>query len=122
MRDTTLRDGDHAVADLAVAGDADLSGEDDVVSNIRRPCQADLRAQQRVGPHRTTVADVDHVIELGATRDVSFSNAGAVDAGVGLHLDIVLHHYLAGLNDLVPAAGVVFGEAETVAADHNSVL
>jgi hypothetical protein len=54
--------------------------------------------------------------------DAGLAYAGAVDAGVGLDLGVALDYYVAGLDDLVPVAFVVFGEAETVGAYDHSVL
>ena len=68
------------------------------------------------------MTDDDKVVELGAVADAGFSNGGAVDAGVGLDLDVVFKNGGAGLLHLVPGAVFLFGEAETVAADDRPVL
>ena len=60
--------------------------------------------------------------------DAGLADAGAVDAGVGLDLDIALQRDVAGLDDLMPAAGGVliflsnFGESEAVGAHYRAVL
>src|SRR5450759_5654881 len=46
--DAALRDGDGSVADLDVAGDTDLYGENDVVAYVGGFGQASLGAEQRV--------------------------------------------------------------------------
>src|SRR6267142_2048452 len=68
------------------------------------------------------MANLDHIVDLRTARDASLSDAGAVDAGVRLHFDIVLQHSCAGLNDLVPVAGIVFGKAKPIAAYDHAVL
>ena len=77
---------------------------------------------------RATVADLDQVVDFRAAADAGLADAGAVDAGIGLDLDVVFDGNVAGLDDFVPAAGVVvivvvmLGEAETVAAYDYAVL
>ncbi len=77
------------------------------------------------------MAYVDQVVDLGAASDAGFAYAGAVDAGICLDLGIALYHYVAGLHDFVPAAGLVFisniasfdlREAEAVGAYYGSIL
>ena len=85
-----LRGGDGPVADGEVAGDTDLSGEDDVFSDVGGAGEADLRAEQRVGTDGRSVADHDQVVDLGAGVDVGFADGGAVYGGVGLNFDVVV--------------------------------
>ena len=73
-------------------------------------------------PDGAAMADVNHVVDLGAAHDTSFADAGAVDAGVGLDFDVAYGRPLSGLHDLVPASGVVLGKAEAVGADDGPVL
>jgi hypothetical protein len=68
------------------------------------------------------VANVYQVVEFRSPLDASFANASAIDARVGLDFDVVFQDGRARLQDLVPEAGIVFGEAETIGADHCSVL
>ncbi len=68
------------------------------------------------------VADLHQIVDLRAAADVSFAHAGAVDAGVGLDLDVVFNHHRLGLRNLVPASSVVLGEAEAVGADDHAIL
>src|SRR5208283_5924296 len=122
VRDAALGDGDGSVSDLDVAGDAYLSGENHVVAYIRRSGQADLRDEQRVVAYGATVADLDQVVDLRAAPNAGFANAGAVDAGVGLDLDVAFDDHVAGLTDIVPVSRVVLGEAKPVDADLGAVL
>ncbi len=89
--------------------------------------EADLRAEQRVGPDRGAVADHDEVVDLGAGVDACLADGGAVDGGVGLNLDVVVEDGDAGLEDFVPCGSVgrgciVAGEAEAVGTDDGAVL
>ena len=122
MGDAALSGGDGSVSDFYVAGDADLSGENDVVAYIGRSGQADLPAEESVLAHAATMADLDEVVDFRAASNASFAYAGSVDAGVGLDLGVALYYYVAGLNDFMPAGGIVFREAEAVAAYYGSIL
>lgn len=120
--DAALSDGDGSVANLDVAGDADLSGENDVIAYVGGAGEANLRDEQSVVADGAAMADLDEVVDFRAAADASFSDAGAVDAGVGLQFDVALNDYVAGLDDFVPVAGVVLGEAKTVGTDYGSIL
>lgn len=117
-----LGDGDNIVADVAVAGDADLSGEDDIFADVRGSGEADLGAEQGIVGDGRSVADLDEVVDFDAVADVGGSDAGAVNAGVGLDLDAVAEDGGAGLGNLVPGAMFVFGETEAIGADDHAVL
>src|ERR1039458_6221041 len=56
MRDAALGDGDGPVSNFDVAGDADLSGKNYVVADIRGSAQADLRGASSVVADGATVA------------------------------------------------------------------
>jgi len=130
VRDAALRYGYGAVSDLDVAADAYLSGQDYVVAYFGGASQAYLGAEQGVVAYGATVAYVNQVVDFRASSYAGLAYAGAVDAGVGLEFGVALDYYVAGLDDLVPAAGIFFivivfvvlGEAETVAAYYCSVL
>ena len=74
-----LRGHDDAVADLAVPGDANLSGQDHVLAHCGRSRKAHLRAQQRMLAHRRAVPHLHQVVDFSAAPDAGFANAGAVD-------------------------------------------
>jgi len=127
LGDAALGDGDGAFAYFYVAADADLSGEDGVVADVGGSGEADLGAEKRVVSDGAAVADVDHVVDFGAAADARFSNAGTVDAGIGLNFCVTLDDDVSGLNDFVPVGvgSVAFfglGKAEAVGADDGSVL
>ena len=122
MRDAALRYGYGAVSDFYVAAYAYLSGQDYVVAYFGRSGQAYLGAEQGVVAYGAAVAYVDQVVQFCASSYAGLAYAGSVDAGVGLEFGVALDYYVAGLGDLVPAAGVFFvvfvmlGEAEAVAS------
>src|SRR2546427_12712123 len=68
------------------------------------------------------MSDLDQIVNLGSTSDVGFANAGAVDAGICLNLHIIFNHRRPGLDNFVPAAGIILGEAKTIAANDYSIL
>src|SRR5664280_2018013 len=104
-----------------MAGDADLSGEDDILADVAGTGETDLRTEQAVFADTGSVADLDEVVDLGVGVDVGFANRGAIDGGVGLDLDVVVENGSAGLHDLVPAFAIA-GKAVAVGTDHDAVL
>ncbi len=68
------------------------------------------------------MADLNEIVHLGAVADFGCANGGAVDRGVGLHVDAVADADGAGLRDFLPVALIVFGKAEAVAADDDAVF
>ncbi len=68
------------------------------------------------------MADGGDVVDFDATGDVGFADGGAVNATLRLNLDVVFHADDAGLQDFMPVAFVVLGEAEAVCSDDYAVL
>ncbi len=64
----------------------------------------------------------DQVVDFRAAADARFAYRGAVDARVGLNLDIILQNSRTGLDHFVPRAVVLLGEAQAVATDNHAVL
>src|SRR4029077_7981420 len=85
-------------------------------------CETDLSAEHGIFADARGVADQHQIIELAAAADARFTDGRAVDAGVGLHLDVVLQHSGAGLLHFVPTAALLLREAEAIATDDHSVL
>ena len=81
-----------------------------------------MGAEQSVFANLRAVADLYQVVDLDAAPDAGFADAGAIDAGVGLHLHVVFDDDRGRLGNLVPVSVVSFGEAKAVGADHDSVL
>ena len=61
-------------------------------------------------------------VDLGAAADAGFAYGGAVDAGVGLDLDVVFEDGGARLRHFVPGAVALFGITKAVGADDGAVL
>src|SRR5580698_6169965 len=68
------------------------------------------------------MADLDEVVDLRSVADFSDSDGGAINGGIGLNVDAVAETYRAGLGNFFPVAGVVFGEAETVGSDDDTIF
>src|SRR5260370_23260539 len=68
------------------------------------------------------MANEDEVVDFYPACDAGFPNSSPVDAGVSLHLDVVLEHSGAGLKHFVPSALSLFGKTKAVAANHHAVL
>src|SRR5438445_9633637 len=67
------------------------------------------------------MSDLDQIIDLGSARDMGFANTGAVNASVGLNFHVIFNHCRPGLDNFVPAAGIILGETKTIAADDYSI-
>src|SRR5271167_666613 len=109
------------IADIAVSGDPHLPGEYDVLAYYGRACEPNLRAKQCMVADRRAVPDLRQVVDFDAAANTGFTDAGAIDASVRLHLDIALQHGGAGLRDFLPMVSVA-GKSKTVTADHCAVL
>src|SRR5438046_8064683 len=68
------------------------------------------------------MSDLEQIVNLGSARDMGFANTGAVDAGICLNLHIIFNHRRPGLDNFVPAAGVILGKAKTIAANDYAIL
>src|SRR5580704_17258637 len=62
------------------------------------------------------------IVDLSATGNVGFADAGAVDAGIRLDFHVVLDDYWHRLRDFVPVAEIIFRESEAVRANNHAVL
>jgi len=61
-----------------MTGNPDLSREDDIPSDFRAACQADLRAKQRVFPDHAGVPNLNQVIDLGAAFYAGLTDRRAI--------------------------------------------
>lgn len=87
--DPRLRSHNDAIADMAVPGHSDLSGENCIIANVRGAGQAYLRTEQRVFANRGAVSYLNEVVDLSAAADARFADTGAVNARIGLNFDII---------------------------------
>src|SRR5437588_713217 len=122
VRNAGLGGSDHAIANLAVACDSDLPGQNYVLSNLRRAGQTSLGAEQGIFTYPGAMSNLDKIVDFRALRNVGFPDAGAVHAGVGLHFDVIFEDRRARLHDLVPVTGVIFGKSEAIGANDHAVL
>src|ERR1700693_2757422 len=95
---------DCAVADIQMPSRANLSREDYAISYTRGSGQSDLSADNGVFSHFAGMADQHQIVNFCAAADARFADGGAVDAGIGLDLDVILDHHRSILLDLVPTA------------------
>src|SRR5262245_23620806 len=105
-----------------MARGADLSGEDAAVADSRGTGKTYLAAKHRIRSNLRSMANQDQVIELGAAADAGFAHGCAIDTSVCLDFDVVFEYSGTGLCHFVPGTVLLFGEAETVAADDYAVL
>src|SRR5437867_6244001 len=68
------------------------------------------------------MSDLDQIVDLGSARDMGFTNTSAVNASVGLNFHVIFDHRRPGLDNFVPAAGVILGETKTIAANDYAIL
>ena len=117
-----LRGDRGAVANRKVARNSYLPGEDAAIADGGRSGQAGLTAEHAILADRTAVADQNQIVDLGAALDAGLPDGGAVHAGIGLHLDVIIQNNDSRLQRLAPTPVGQLGEAEPVGADHHAVL
>ena len=122
MRYPGLRCQGCVVANHKVACDANLARQNATVPNSRGTGEPDLSAEQRVFADFACMTDLDEVIDLGAAADARLANRRAVDHAVGLNLDVIFDHRLAGLSDFVPVPVRLAGKSEAIASDCHAIL
>ena len=83
---------DDAIADVAVSGDAHLASQNDILADDGRSCQPHLRAQKGMLGNCGSVSNLRQVVDFNATANAGFTDAGAVHAGVRLHLHVAFQH------------------------------
>jgi hypothetical protein len=99
-----------------------LARQNHIFANRRRPGQPHLGAQQRIRAHRRAVPNLHQVVDLRPGLDPALANRRAVDAGVGLDLNIVFKNGPARLQNFVPAPVGLACEAEAIGSHNCSVL
>src|SRR5215831_942713 len=119
--DARLRAEHRAVADGEMVREAHLPGGDHAAAEPARAGDADLRHDDRVLADLDVVADLHKVVDLRAPTDDGPTEHGAVDRGVGTDVHVVLDHDDADLRDLA-MPGAVEDVAEPVAPDDGTRL
>src|SRR6266849_10599015 len=68
------------------------------------------------------MADKNQVVYLGSATDPSLADGSAVNARIGLYLDVILDHCTTRLQNFAPTAVIVFCKSEAVCSDYYTVL
>ncbi len=68
------------------------------------------------------MADEYEAVEFCAPANTRLADGGAVDAGIGLNLNVVFKNRWTGLRNFVPTAVWLLRKAKAVGADYHSVL
>ena len=98
---------DHSVPQLAVSGNAHLTGQNHIAAQLGGAGHAHLGTEHGVFADSTVMSHLNQVIDFGSAPDAALAQAGAVNAGVGLDLDIIFDYNFAGLGNFLPAAILV---------------
>src|SRR5438093_3598192 len=102
---------------MDVIGNADLTGDDHIISRSARAGNPHLADEEIVPADLAVVADLNQVVDLGTGADACGLEGAAVDGRAGADLDIVADFDMAELGDFdVPA--VVEPIAKAVRPDH----
>ena len=120
--DAALGGGYGSVAYGAVACDAHLTGKNDSLAYGSGTSDANLCTEESVLAYGRTVPYLNEVVDFSSCVNPGLADGGAVDTGVGLDLDGIFEDCGAGLEDLVPRAVGLAGEAEAVGTNDGSVL
>src|SRR5712692_6852587 len=109
MAHAALRRDLDVVRDVQVIDNPYLAGQHHMVPEDGAAGDPSLGADDGVLSDATGVADLDEVVDLRAASDAGLADGSAIDAGVGLDLDIIFDHDSAGLDDLVVRAVAAAG-------------
>ena len=98
-----------------------LSGENNIITNLRAARNTDLRADDAMAPDDHVVGDHDEVVDLGPLSDHGATETGTIDRRIGSELYIIADQDDATLRDFFVTT--VFGViAESVRSDDNSAV
>ena len=107
------------MANLEVAGKSALSGDENVVAQLRGTSDADLRDEQTMLPDFHVVPDHHQVVDFGPLADHGFAQGRAIDRAAGSDLHVIFDPDDADLRYLVMLA-LVHGETVAVGADDDA--
>src|SRR5688572_305571 len=105
-----------------MSGNANLTGEDHSFADMRTAGEACLGTDQRIFIDTARVADLNKIIDLGATFDTGFSDRRTVDRGVCTDLNIILDDDSTGLRYLEPLLFLGSCVAKTIRPDGGVVM
>src|SRR5690349_6823179 len=93
-----------AGSNLDVSGGTRLAAHDDKVTQLGRPCDADLANDHAMSSDDDVVPDLHQIINFGALADDRVVQGAPVDGRIGPDLDVVLDDDAADLRHFeVPA-------------------
>lgn len=87
------------IADANVASDSGLGSDGDVIADFCATGDSSLGDDEAVFADDTVVADLDEVIDFCALADGGFTEAGAIDGGIGANFYVVSDFDDADLGD-----------------------
>src|ERR1700730_8864650 len=93
----------------------DLPRQDAAVADMRRACQADLPANNRVFADFARVPDKHQIINFRSATDSRLADSSAVDARIRLGRHVILDPYGSMLQDLVPTSSRAPRKSEPIA-------
>ena len=110
------------VSHVEMACESGLPSNFDVSSQMCGSSQPDLSSENVILSNLGAVAYLHEIVQLRAPANDSVAYCGAVYGRVSADLDVVFNNDAAGLADFVVSAVLHWGEAETVAANNDSIL
>src|SRR5581483_12332699 len=103
------------------SGEPGLSRGDDVIAELGRSRDADLRNDDAVLSDAHVVSDLHEVIDLRSLSDHRFAERSAIDARVRADLDVVFDAHDADLRNLAMTAAHL-DESEAIGADDHAAM
>src|SRR6185312_1307858 len=110
---------DRAGFDSRLIADPDLAADNHIVFNDDAAGKSCLGRDDNVAADPAVMANVDHIVELGSFADHRGAERGAIDAGVGSYLDIVVDFNATDLREFL-VAFIDTREAEAFGANHRA--
>src|SRR5438105_734226 len=121
MKDRRRSSDLRAVTDFQMTGKAGLAGGNDIIAELCRSGDADLRDDQTMLSHANVVSDVYEIVDFRSFTDERFAERCPIDRGVRTNFHVVFDAHDSDLwNFLVsPTDG---DEAVTVRSDHHTAV
>src|SRR5476649_737335 len=104
-----------------MTGHASLAGEHDMIAELGRTGNPDLRHDQTMPADLHVMADLHEVIDLRPFADDGLSEDSAVDGGACTDLDVIFNANNADLVDL-GVQTALGGETIAVGSDHGPAV
>ena len=101
--DSTLSSESGPSPNPKMAADANLTSGQDAVTNLNGTGDTRHSSQEDPPPQLNVVAQVNQIVEFSELTNDGSADGSPVDAGVGTHFHIILHHAGSDLGDLLDA-------------------